>query len=72
MQATTTQQLIVNVDDVNMIGKIRNAIKMIQGVTKVSMPRVKKTGLELAREDVRKGRVTHYDSVEDLFKDLGI
>lgn len=71
MQATATMpQLIVSIDDASMIGKIRSAIKMIQGVAKVSVPRVRKTGLELAREDVRQGRVTHWNSAEEMFDTL--
>lgn len=32
----------------------------------------RKTDIELAEEDIKLGRVTSYDSVDDLFQELGI
>ena len=32
----------------------------------------KTAGFREAMEDVKHGRVSHYDSVDDLFKELGI
>ncbi len=37
-----------------------------------SEKRKDKTGLEEAYEDVKAGRINHYDSADDLFKALGI
>lgn len=38
-----------------------------------TIPRKKRmTGIERAMEDVRQGRVTTYDSVDDFFKEMGI
>lgn len=40
------------------------------GATVVSTPR-KKTGIDHALEDVKKGRVNTYSSVDDLLKKIG-
>ncbi len=33
---------------------------------------IRKTGLEEALEEVKSGRVSHYESVEDFFEEMGI
>lgn len=68
---TSCQQLIVDVTDATLTNKLKNAIKMLQGVGHISVLK-KKTEMELAREDVRKGRLIRYESKADLFKDLGL
>ncbi|MBQ8968751.1 MAG: hypothetical protein IJ064_03330 [Bacteroidaceae bacterium] len=51
---------------------------MLRGVTKVSVPRTKKyditktAGFREAMEDVKCGRVTHYDSLQDFYKEMGL
>ena len=52
-------QLLVTVSDPTMLTKLKNAIKMLNGVSSISVLKPKKTGLELAEEDKEKGRVTH-------------
>ena len=47
--------------------KLKNAIKMMNGVSSISIMRPKKTGLELAEEDKAKGRVTQWNSVDEMF-----
>ena len=41
--------------------------KMLNGVSSISIMRPKKTGLELAEEDKAKGRVTQWNSVDEMF-----
>ncbi|MBR1446043.1 MAG: hypothetical protein IJ586_03005 [Alloprevotella sp.] len=76
METTATPvpaQLIVNVEDMSMVKDLKKAIRMLRGVTKVSMPRRKRlTGYEEAMRDVEEGRVYEYNSVEDFFKKMGI
>lgn len=76
METTATPvpaQLIVNVEDISMVKDLKKAIRMLRGVTKVSMPRRKRlTGYEEAMRDVEEGRVYEYNSVEDFFKKMGI
>ena len=58
---------MVSVSDPSMLNKLKNAIKMLNGVSSISVLKPKKTGLELAEEDVEKGRVTQWNSVEEMF-----
>ena len=60
-------QLLVSISDPLLVNKLKNAIQMLHGVSSISVLKPKKTGLELAEEDVAKGRVTHWDSVDDMF-----
>ena len=60
-------QLLVTVSDPTMLTKLKNAIKMMNGVSSISIMRPKKTGLELAEEDKAKGRVTQWNSVDEMF-----
>ena len=71
METTATPvpaQLIVNVEDMSMVKDLKKAIRMLRGVTKVSMPRRKRlTGYEEAMRDVEEGRVYEAKSVDDMF-----
>lgn len=59
-------QLLVTVSDPTMLTKLKNAIKMLNGVSSISILKPKKTGLELAEEDKEKGRVTQWNSVDEM------
>ena len=50
-----------------MLTKLKDAIKMLNGVSSISILKPKKTGLELAEEDKAKGRVTQWNSVDEMF-----
>lgn len=69
---SSQDQLIVTVDDTSIISELKRAIKKMPGVSKVSLKRAKKTEMELAREDVKAGRLITYSSKEELFRDLGL
>lgn len=60
-------QLLVSISDPLLVNKLKNAIQMLNGVSSISVLKPKKTGLELAEEDVANGRVTHWDSVDEMF-----
>ena len=60
-------QLLVSISDPSLLGKLKNAIKMLNGVSSISVLKPKKTEIELAREDVAKGRVTKWNSVDEMF-----
>ncbi|WP_302293875.1 hypothetical protein [Leyella stercorea] len=60
-------QLLVTVSDPTMLTKLKNAIKMMNGVSSIFIMRPKKTGLELAEEDKAKGMVTQWNSVDEMF-----
>lgn len=63
----TSPTLIVTVDDLKMLSKVKNAIKMLRGVSSISVVTPKKTDLELAREDAKAGRITKWNSVDEMF-----
>nr|WP_302694124.1 hypothetical protein [uncultured Prevotella sp.] len=63
-------QLLVTVSDPTMLTKLKNAIKMLNGVSSISVLKPKKTGLELAEEDKAKGRVTRWNSVDEMFNSI--
>ena len=72
--------VVLQVPDESLVSKVKNACKMLVGVTSVkvqkSTPKVdditKTAHYKEAMNDVKNGRVSHYDSVDDLFKELGI
>ena len=79
MEARTTQapaagQLLVSISDLSMINDIKKAISMLKGVTSVKKQKTyditKTKGFQEALDDVKHGRVTHYDSVDDMFKSV--
>ena len=59
-------QLTVSIQDASMLDQIRQAISMLRGVTSVTLKRQRKTGMDRAIEDIKKGRVYEASSVEDL------
>ena len=59
-------QLTVTVEDASMIDEIKQAISLLRGVTSVTLKRQRKTGMERAVEDIKKGRVYEASSMEDL------
>ena len=70
--------LVLQVSDESLVTKVKQACKMLMGVesVKVQKPKehdiTKTAGYKEAMDDVKNGRVTEYDSVEDLFQKLGI
>lgn len=71
--------LNVSLEDASMLRDVKKAISMLRGVTKVSVPRAAKkyditktAGFREAMEDVRRGRVTLYDSLQDFYKEMGL
>ena len=58
---------MVSISDPSLLSKLKNAIKMLNGVSSISVLKPKKTEIELAREDVAKGRVTKWNSVDEMF-----
>ncbi len=54
-----------------MLKSIKKAISLIRGVENVKSPtQRKKTGIEEALDDVNAGRVTHWNSVDEMFDEL--
>ena len=70
--------LNVRLEDASLLRDVKKAISMLRGVTKVSISRnknndiTKTAGFREAMEDIKRGRVTHYDSLKDFYKEMGL
>lgn len=64
-------QLTINVEDKSILPHLKKILGAINGVS-IAKQAKKKTGFEEAMEDIKAGRVKHFDTVEELFADLGI
>jgi len=73
--------LVLQVPDDSLVSKVRQACKMLVGVASVKLQKeakpkkfdiTKTASYRAAMDDVKHGRVTEYDSVEDLFQKLDI
>lgn len=72
--------VVLNVEDETLLTQIKKACMLLKGVASVKVQKNAKHSEDItktahyrrAMEDVEQGRVSHYDSVDDLFKDLGI
>lgn len=65
-------QITINVEDSSILPHLEKILSAIRGVSISKTDREKTCGLDEAYEDIRLGRVTHYNSAEDLFKSMGI
>ncbi len=64
-------QITINVEDKSILPHLKKILNAIEGVSiAVPQKKRKKTGIEEAYEDVRAGRVTHCESVDDMFKQI--
>ena len=70
--------IVLNVPDESLVSKVKQVCKMLQGVASVRVHKTKNeditktAGYKDAMEDVRLGRVSTYESVDQLFEELGI
>jgi len=71
--------LVLQVPDESLVTKVKQACKLLMGVTSVKIqkpakPKVyditKTADFKAAKDDVKHGRVTHYDSVDDMFRSV--
>lgn len=65
-------QLILNIEDPKEASLIKKLLAKFDSVTISKPTRKKKTRLEEAWDDVAAGRVTEYESVDQMFQSLGI
>lgn len=68
-------QLIVTIDDISLVKKISQAVKLIKGVSSVSVSKpqtniLQSESYKAGIEDIKKGNVTTYSSSDDMFNDL--
>ena len=75
--------IVLQVPDESLVSKVKQACKMLMGVASVRVQKpttvqqkeydiTKTARFREALDDVKHGRVSSYDSVDDLFKELGI
>lgn len=68
--------IILQVPDESLVTKVKQACKMLMGVASVKVQKSKEyditktAGYKEAMDDVKHGRVTHYDSVDDMFRSI--
>ncbi len=71
--------LVLQIPDESLVQKVKQACKMIVGVASVKVQKeskpkefdiTKTKGFQEALDDVKHGRVTHYDSVDDMFRSV--
>ena len=71
--------VILQVPDESLVTKVKQACKMLLGVTSVKIQKPARTkeyditktaGYREAMDDVKNGRVYHADSVDDMFKQI--
>ena len=73
-------QILVNIEDMSMLKDIKKAISMLRGVASVKVKRATKkeyditktAGYREAMDDVKNGRVTTYNSLQDFYKEMGL
>ena len=71
--------IVLQVPDETLVSKVKQACKMLLGVTSVTVQRetkpkeidiTKTAGFREAMDDVENGRVYHADDVDDLFQQI--
>ncbi len=66
-------QITLNVENKAILPHLKKILNAIDGVTIAPAKRKKRIqGIEEAFEDVRAGKIRHYDNVDDLFRSIGI
>ena len=73
--------LVLQIPDESMVSKVKQACKMLVGVASVKVQKeakpkkfdiTKTAGYREAMDDVKHGRVHHYDSLKDFYKEMGL
>ena len=70
--------IVLQVPDENTVSKVKQACKMLMGVSSVKVQKTpskveditKTAHYKAAMDDVKNGRITHHDSVDDMFKSI--
>ena len=70
--------IVLQVPDENLVSKVKQACKMLMGVSSVKVQKTpskveditQTAHYKAAMDDVKNGRITHHDSVDDMFKNI--
>ena len=65
-------QVTLNIEDQSSWKLIRDMMKHLPGISIARSTRKRKTGLDKALEEIRRGEVDHHETVDDFFKAMGI
>lgn len=65
-------QITINIEDKSILPHLKKILNAIEGVSIAKPEKKHKTGLDEAYEDVRAGRISHYESAAEMFKAFGI
>ena len=65
-------QITINIEDKSILPHLKKILNAIEGVSIAKPEKKRKTGLDEAYDDVRAGRITHYENAEAMFKAFGI
>lgn len=63
-------QIVINIEDKSILPHLKKILNAIEGVSLDKPMRKKKSGIEEAFEDIKAGRVTPVDSVDDMFNQI--
>lgn len=63
-------QVTLNIEDQSSWKLIRDMMKHLPGISIAPKARKRKTGLDKALEEIRRGEVIRYDSVDDLINHI--
>jgi len=73
--------VVLQIPDDSLVQKVKQVCKMIVGVTSVKVQKTAKkkefditktAGYREAMDDVKNGRVYHYESLKDFYKEMGL
>ena len=65
-------QITINIEDKSILPHLKKILNAIDGVSIAKPEKQRKTGLDEAYEDVRAGRISHFESADEMFKAFGI
>lgn len=65
-------QLTINIENKSVRPQLMKVLNTFEGVSIVEIKGNETCGLDVALNDLKEGRITRYDSVNDMFKNLGI
>lgn len=63
-------QIVINIEDKSILPHLKKILNAIDGVSLAKPMRKKKSGIEEALEDIKAGRVTQANSVDDMFNQI--
>ena len=63
-------QIVINIEDNSILPHLKKILNAIDGVRLAKPMRKKKSSIEEALEDIKAGRVTQANSVDDMFNQI--